>query len=84
MSNFKINFRGVPDYVQTTVDTILRLHREEPSGDILAFLTGQDEVEQACKLLEGSIKSLPKDLDKLLILPLYGGLDFFKIFFIWS
>uniref|UniRef100_A0A915MIS4 RNA helicase n=1 Tax=Meloidogyne javanica TaxID=6303 RepID=A0A915MIS4_MELJA len=65
---------GVPDYVQTTVDTILRLHREEPSGDILAFLTGQDEVEQACKLLEGSIKSLPKDLDKLLILPLYGGL----------
>uniref|UniRef100_A0A914LDT8 RNA helicase n=1 Tax=Meloidogyne incognita TaxID=6306 RepID=A0A914LDT8_MELIC len=66
---------GVPDYVQTTVDTILRLHREEPSGDILAFLTGQDEVEQACKLLEGSIKSLPKDLDKLLILPLYGGLS---------
>ncbi|CAK5086902.1 unnamed protein product [Meloidogyne enterolobii] len=68
---------GVPDYVQTTVDTILRLHREEPSGDILAFLTGQDEVEQACKLLEGSVKSLPKDLDKLLILPLYGGLDIF-------
>uniref|UniRef100_A0A915NES1 RNA helicase n=1 Tax=Meloidogyne javanica TaxID=6303 RepID=A0A915NES1_MELJA len=66
---------GVPDYVQTTVDTILRLHREEPSGDILAFLTGQDEVEQACKLLEGSAKSLPKDLDKLLILPLYGGLS---------
>uniref|UniRef100_A0A1I8BCP8 RNA helicase n=1 Tax=Meloidogyne hapla TaxID=6305 RepID=A0A1I8BCP8_MELHA len=66
---------GVPDYVQTTVDTILRLHKEEPPGDILAFLTGQDEVEQACKLLEGSVKSLPKDLDKLLILPLYGGLS---------
>ncbi|CAK5088168.1 unnamed protein product [Meloidogyne enterolobii] len=71
----KLIFRGVPDYVQTTVDTILRLHREEPPGDILAFLTGQDEVEQACKLLEGSVKSLPKDLDKLLILPLYGGLS---------
>ena len=34
----------VPDYVRATVDTILRIHAEEPPGDILAFLTGQEEV----------------------------------------
>ncbi|KAL3087235.1 hypothetical protein niasHT_016655 [Heterodera trifolii] len=65
---------GVPDYVQTTVETVLRLHDEEPPGDILAFLTGQDEVEKACNLLRHAAKTMGKDKDKLLVVPLYGGL----------
>uniref|UniRef100_A0A183BP15 RNA helicase n=1 Tax=Globodera pallida TaxID=36090 RepID=A0A183BP15_GLOPA len=65
---------GVPDYVQTTVETVLRLHDVEPSGDILAFLTGQDEVERACDFLRKAAKMLSKDKDKLLVVPLYGGL----------
>uniref|UniRef100_A0A183CLS4 RNA helicase n=1 Tax=Globodera pallida TaxID=36090 RepID=A0A183CLS4_GLOPA len=64
---------GVPDYVQTTVETVLRLHDVEPSGDILAFLTGQDEVERACDFLRKAAKMLGKDKDKLLVVPLYGG-----------
>lgn len=48
----KINFHfhefhfysGVPDYVQKTITTVLEIHKNEPPGDILAFLTGQDEV----------------------------------------
>jgi hypothetical protein len=34
----------VPDYVRATVETIMRIHGNEPAGDILAFLTGQEEV----------------------------------------
>lgn len=28
------------NYVKETVDTILKIHKHEPPGDVLAFLTG--------------------------------------------
>ena len=31
----------VPNYIKTTVETVMAVHKNEPSGDILAFLTGQ-------------------------------------------
>ena len=34
----------VPDYVRVTIDTVVAIHKEEPQGDILAFLTGQVSV----------------------------------------
>lgn len=37
----------VPNYLTTIVETVLTLHREQGAGDILAFLTGQEEVEKA-------------------------------------
>lgn len=67
-------FRGVPDYVQTTVELALELHRSEPPGDILAFLTGQDEVEHACDVLRKAAASLSREHDRLVVLPLYSGL----------
>ena len=39
------------NYVTSTVETVLALHREERSGDILAFLTGQEEVDTAVSQL---------------------------------
>ena len=38
-------------YVDAALMTILQLHREEEAGDILAFLTGQDEIESMERLL---------------------------------
>jgi HrpA-like RNA helicase len=37
----------VPNYLTGVVETVLALHREQGPGDVLAFLTGQDEVEKA-------------------------------------
>ncbi|XP_003384417.3 PREDICTED: probable ATP-dependent RNA helicase DHX35 [Amphimedon queenslandica] len=65
----------VADYVKSTVDTALAIHREEPTGDILAFLTGQEEVETAVKLLKEHAERVTKGL-QLLPLPLYGGLPY--------
>ena len=31
----------VPDYVKVTIDTVVAIHKQEPQGDVLAFLTGQ-------------------------------------------
>uniref|UniRef100_A0A0N4V373 CDK5RAP1-like protein n=1 Tax=Enterobius vermicularis TaxID=51028 RepID=A0A0N4V373_ENTVE len=64
---------SVPDYIKKTMQTVLYIHKNEGAGDILAFLTGQDEVESLCNMLSEEIRSL-KQVDKLWIVPLYGAL----------
>lgn len=72
---FYIFLEPVPDYVQGAVDTVLKIHSKEPSGDILVFLTGQEEVERAIRLLnEHSIQLEHDRKETLLALPLYGSL----------
>lgn len=46
----------VANYVTSVVDTALKIHETEESGDILAFLTGLDEVDQAVSLLSEHAK----------------------------
>ncbi len=46
-------------YVSLAVDTALNIHKNQSLGHILVFLTGQSEIERACK----EIKELEKDLD---------------------
>lgn len=65
----------IPDYVQGVIDTVLKIHAKEASGDVLAFLTGQEEVERAVRLLNDHAKMLEHERkDQLLVLPLYGSL----------
>lgn len=66
----------VPDYVKATVDTIIKIHHNETPGDVLAFLTGMDEVNTAVSLLIEEAKRIAKDKDalKMKILPMHGSL----------
>lgn len=48
---FNIIIEPVPDYVKAVVDTALKIHEAEEPGDVLAFLTGMDEVDRAVSLL---------------------------------
>ncbi|CAN1134724.1 Probable pre-mRNA-splicing factor ATP-dependent RNA helicase DEAH9, partial [Linum perenne] len=64
----------VSDYVQAAVSTVLLIHDQEPAGDILVFLTGQDDIEAAVRLLTEEVQSGGKKLSGLIILPLYSGL----------
>ena len=60
-----------PDYAREAVETALKIHRYEDPGDILMFLTGQEEIERVI----GMLQEAPKTYDsKLLPLPLYAGL----------
>lgn len=43
-------------------------------GDILVFLTGQEEIDTACELLYERMKSLGPDVPELIILPVYSAL----------
>ncbi|KAI5657251.1 hypothetical protein M9H77_26044 [Catharanthus roseus] len=40
-----------PDHLQTTVSIVLSIHAREPIGDILVFLTGQDDIDAAVQFL---------------------------------
>lgn len=64
---------SVPDYCQAAVDTVLNIHKHEMPGDILVFLTGQDEVEDVCEKLREGARSL-RNVDKLWVVPCYGAL----------
>lgn len=64
---------SVPDYCQSAVDTVINIHKHENPGDILVFLTGQDEVEDVCEKLRELAGNL-KNCDRLWVVPCYGAL----------
>lgn len=66
----------VPCYVQATVDLVLKINSSKDSGDVLAFLTGQEEVDKAVRLLNEHAMYLEQDKTKtkLQVLPMYGSL----------
>ncbi|KAG0651067.1 putative ATP-dependent RNA helicase prh1 [Hyphodiscus hymeniophilus] len=64
------------DYLHNVLQTILRLHISEPlPGDILAFLTGQEEIETLQAQLEQYASQLTKAVPRMKIMPLYGSLS---------
>ncbi|XP_050236941.1 probable pre-mRNA-splicing factor ATP-dependent RNA helicase DEAH5 isoform X2 [Mercurialis annua] len=62
------------DYLAASLMTVLQIHLTEPEGDILLFLTGQEEIDFACQSLYESMKGLGKDVPELIILPVYSAL----------
>jgi ATP-dependent RNA helicase DHX8/PRP22 len=44
------------------------------SGDILLFLTGQEEIDTSCEILYERMKALGADVPELIILPVYSAL----------
>ncbi|EEF39827.1 ATP-dependent RNA helicase, putative [Ricinus communis] len=66
---------AVADYVRATVSTVLSIHDQEPAGDILVFLTGQDDIDAAVQLLTEEAQVKGKNSSGLIVLPLYSGLS---------
>ena len=46
------------DYLIAAVRTVLQIHVIEPEGDILLFLTGEEEIEMACREIREEVKKL--------------------------
>lgn len=62
------------DYLDAALITVMQIHLTEPPGDILVFLTGQEEIDTACEILFERVKSLGPEAPELLILPVYSAL----------
>ncbi|KAG5929652.1 hypothetical protein E4U53_002402 [Claviceps sorghi] len=66
----------VADIQDALVKRILKIHLEEPlPGDILAFLTGQEEIEAVQKLIDEYATTLASNVPRIKVLPLYGQLS---------
>lgn len=59
------------DYVDAAVQQVLRIHVSQPAGDILVFMTGQEDIEITCELVAERLAQL-NDPPKLSILPIYS------------
>ncbi|KAF8885548.1 P-loop containing nucleoside triphosphate hydrolase protein [Gymnopilus junonius] len=67
-----------PDYVEAAIRTVLMIHRAEEPGDILLFLTGEEEIEDACRKIKLEADDLmnqdPSSVGPLVCIPLYSSL----------
>ena len=54
--------------------TVMQIHLTEPEGDVLLFLTGQEEIDTAAQILFERIKGLGPSVPDLHILPVYSAL----------
>ncbi|CAK5262438.1 unnamed protein product [Mycena citricolor] len=62
------------DYLDASLITVMQIHLSEPPGDILLFLTGQEEIDTACEILFERMKALGPKVPELIILPIYSAL----------
>ena len=64
------------DYLEASLVTVMQIHLTEPAGDILLFLTGQEEIDTACETLYNRMKQLKSgnEVPELIILPVYSAL----------
>lgn len=64
------------DYLEAAIRTVIQIHATEPEGDVLLFLTGEEEIEDACRKISLEADELIRvaDAGPLKVYPLYGTL----------
>lgn len=73
----EMNYSLQPEanYLSAAITTIFQIHLSQPMpGDILVFLTGQDEIEQAEQSLQETARKLGSAAPELMICPIYANL----------
>lgn len=63
------------DYVEKAVDTVFEIHAQEGEGDILVFLTGREEIDNAVQAVSERAAQLDNRHGPLEPMPLYAGLS---------
>ncbi|KIX10636.1 uncharacterized protein Z518_01720 [Rhinocladiella mackenziei CBS 650.93] len=62
------------NYVEKAAQTAFTIHQQEAPGDILVFLTGREEIENAMQILSDLASTLHPPTQAIQPLPLYAGL----------
>ncbi|EED23288.1 pre-mRNA splicing factor RNA helicase (Prp43), putative [Talaromyces stipitatus ATCC 10500] len=64
------------DYVEAAIRTVLQIHATEPEGDILVFLTGEEEIEDAARKISLEADEMTREADAgpMKVYSLYGSL----------
>ncbi|CAN0014420.1 unnamed protein product [Pylaiella littoralis] len=64
------------DYVEAAVRTVVQIHKCEDPGDVLLFLTGEVEIEDACRAIRAEVEKSqdPTKDGEIAVYPLYSSL----------
>ena len=62
------------DYVDCAIKKVIQIHKEEKPGDILLFLTGEEEIESACQQIREGIEELGDEVGFANVIPIYSTL----------
>ncbi|XP_057531100.1 pre-mRNA-splicing factor ATP-dependent RNA helicase DEAH10 isoform X2 [Amaranthus tricolor] len=62
------------DYIDAAMVTIFQIHLEEAPGDILVFLTGQEEIESVEGLVRDKLPQLPEVNRNIVTVSIYASL----------
>ncbi|PNY01570.1 putative pre-mRNA-splicing factor ATP-dependent RNA helicase-like protein, partial [Trifolium pratense] len=62
------------DYMEAAIRTVVQIHMCEPAGDILVFLTGEEEIEDACRRISKEVANLGDQVGPVKAVPLYSTL----------
>lgn len=62
------------NYLAAAVTTIFQIHMSQNSGDILVFLTGQEEIEAAEQNILETARKLGSKVPKMIVCPIYASL----------
>ncbi|KAJ6578837.1 P-loop containing nucleoside triphosphate hydrolase protein [Mycena vulgaris] len=62
------------NYLHAAITTCFQIHTTQPRGDILVFLTGQDEIEAAHENIQETARVLGGKIPELIICPIYTNL----------
>lgn len=62
------------DYLEAAIRTVVQIHMSEPAGDILVFLTGEEEIEDACRKINKEVNNMGDQVGPVKVVPLYSTL----------
>lgn len=66
--------KAAEDYTEASVSTVKHIHMSEPEGDVLVFLTGEEEIEKVCTRIRGEVGNLGPSYGPIEVYPLYSVL----------
>ncbi|KAF9431418.1 hypothetical protein BGZ76_000330 [Entomortierella beljakovae] len=62
------------NYLAAAITTVMQIHISQGPGDILVFLTGQDEIDNAAENLQQTCRVLGDKIQELMVCPIYSAL----------
>ncbi len=62
------------NYLHAAITTVFQIHTTQPKGDILVFLTGQDEIDAAQESLQETAHALGNKIKEMIVCPIYANL----------
>lgn len=71
-----VHYTAQPEanYIAAAITTVFQIHITQPTGDILVFLTGQEEIESMEANLTETSRKLGNKVKEMIICPIYANL----------